>query len=114
MDMLYGECPDLLFVNGFHMGIQGAAWATIISQALSAVLCLGYILLKFRDIIPEKDEWKPVEGQYSELLTTGLAMGFMCCKAQSMDWERQSLRRIQRQEKCSIYLRYHFIVWEMQ
>ena len=45
--------------------------------ALSAVLCLGYILLKFRDIIPEKDEWKPVEGQYSELLTTGLAMGFM-------------------------------------
>jgi len=68
---------DLLFVNGFHMGIQGAAWATIISQALSAVLCLGYILLKFRDIIPEKDEWKPVEGQYSELLTTGLAMGFM-------------------------------------
>ena len=59
------------------MGIQGAAWATIISQALSAVLCLGYILLKFRDIIPEKDEWKPVEGQYSELLTTGLAMGFM-------------------------------------
>ena len=65
---------DLLFVNGFHMGIQGAAWATIISQALSAVLCLGYILLKFRDIIPEKDEWKPVEGQYSELRTTGLAM----------------------------------------
>ena len=54
---------DLLFVNGFHMGIQGAAWATIISQALSAVLCLGYILLKFRDIIPEKDEWKQVEGQ---------------------------------------------------
>ena len=41
------------------------------------MLCLGYILLKFRDIIPEKDEWKPVEGQYSELLTTGLAMGFM-------------------------------------
>ena len=38
----------------------------------------------------------------------------LCCKAQSMDWERQSLRRIQRQEKCSIYLRYHFIVWEMQ
>ena len=72
-----GDSRTPLFVNGFHMGIQGAAWATIISQALSAVLCLGYILLKFRDIIPEKDEWKPVEGQYSELLTTGLAMGFM-------------------------------------
>ena len=64
---------DLLFVNGFHMGIQGAAWATIISQALSAVLCLGYILLKFRDIIPEKDEWKPVEGQYNGLGTAIVA-----------------------------------------
>ena len=29
---------DLLFVCVFHMGIEGAAWATIIAQAISAVL----------------------------------------------------------------------------
>lgn len=68
---------DLLFVNGFSMGIKGAAWATILSQALAAVLCLFYMLFRFREILPKRDEWKPVEGQYKELLTTGLAMGFM-------------------------------------
>lgn len=31
---------DLLFVIGFHMGIAGVAWATIISQMISAVLIL--------------------------------------------------------------------------
>ncbi len=31
---------DLLFVVGFHMGIDGVAWATIIAQAVSAVLIL--------------------------------------------------------------------------
>lgn len=32
---------DLLFILSFHMGIAGAAWATVISQAVSAVgLCL--------------------------------------------------------------------------
>lgn len=30
---------DLLFVAVFHMGTAGAAWATILSQAISAVLC---------------------------------------------------------------------------
>ena len=29
---------DLLFVCVFRMGIEGAAWATIIAQAISAVL----------------------------------------------------------------------------
>lgn len=31
---------DLLFVAVFHMGVAGAAWATIISQGISALLCL--------------------------------------------------------------------------
>jgi len=31
---------DLLFVLAFHMGVRGVAWATILSQALSAVLVI--------------------------------------------------------------------------
>lgn len=31
---------DLLFVAGFHWGVGGAAFATVISQGLSAVLCI--------------------------------------------------------------------------
>lgn len=34
---------DLAFIIFFHMGVAGAAWATIISQGVSAVLCLLYI-----------------------------------------------------------------------
>lgn len=68
---------DLLFVKVFEMGIDGAAWATIVSQALCAGLCLGYILLKFRDILPKRGEWKLEMREYGELLSSGLAMGFM-------------------------------------
>lgn len=35
---------DLLFVGGFRMGVGAAALATVISQALSAVLCLAKLL----------------------------------------------------------------------
>ncbi|MEI3176181.1 MAG: MATE family efflux transporter [Lachnospiraceae bacterium] len=38
---------DILFIVPFHMGVAGAAWATILSQLLSAVLCLVYALKKF-------------------------------------------------------------------
>lgn len=31
---------DILFVSQFNMGVPGVAWATIISQSISAVLCL--------------------------------------------------------------------------
>lgn len=70
---------DLLFVKGMQLGIQGAAGATVISQALSGFLCLGYILWKFRSLIPKGEEWQPQEGQYSALITTGLSMGLMSC-----------------------------------
>lgn len=37
-------CLDLLFVGGFHGGVAAAAMATIIAQALSALLCLIRLL----------------------------------------------------------------------
>ncbi len=41
---------DVLFVAGFNMGVDGAAWATIISQAISGVLCM-IRLLRMKDIL---------------------------------------------------------------
>jgi len=35
---------DILFIRQFHMGVGGAAFATIISQFISAGLCLGQLL----------------------------------------------------------------------
>lgn len=40
---------DLLFVAWYGWGIQGAAWATIIAQALSALLCFAYV----KRVLPE-------------------------------------------------------------
>lgn len=70
---------DLLFVRVFQWGIEGAAYATIISQALTGILCGGYLVLKFREILPEGDEWQLEEGQYGNLITSGLSMGLMGC-----------------------------------
>ena len=37
---------DLLLIIVFHMGVPGAAYATVISQGVSGLLCLLYIVLK--------------------------------------------------------------------
>lgn len=70
---------DLLFVCVFHWGIEGAAYATIIAQAMSGIMCGSFILKKFREILPKKDDWKPEKGQYVDLIWTGLSMALMGC-----------------------------------
>lgn len=44
---------DLFFVAKLQMGVQGAAWATLISQAISAVLSFSFLLKKLRKIETE-------------------------------------------------------------
>ncbi|NSW90695.1 MAG: MATE family efflux transporter [Firmicutes bacterium] len=53
---------DVLFVAVFGMGVAGAAWATVISQGVSAILCLIYVyarveLLRIlpKDMVFDKD-----------------------------------------------------------
>ena len=38
---------DFFTILVLHMGVEGAAWATIISQAVSGILCLFYMKRKF-------------------------------------------------------------------
>jgi len=38
---------DLLFVIAFNGGVAGVAWATVISQAISSVLCIAYMWKKY-------------------------------------------------------------------
>ena len=51
---------DLMFIIGFHMGVEGPAFATIISQAFSGVLCL--ILMRRRSKVLSL---QPGEGGFS-------------------------------------------------
>lgn len=70
---------DLLFVKAFGWGINGAAYATIIAQAVAGFSCLIYMLHHYKEILPGKSEWKVDKEEYKNLITTGLAMGLMSC-----------------------------------
>ena len=66
---------DLLFVIGFRRGIAGAALATVISQGVSAILCVrhlmrlpGYMRLDFRKLKLHRSLMK-------ELISLGLPAG---------------------------------------
>lgn len=48
---------DLLFIITFNMGTAGAALATVISQGVSGVCCLIYILYKVPVLRPGKGKW---------------------------------------------------------
>lgn len=64
---------DFLFILFFNWGVEGAGWATVISQAVSAIGLCFYIFLKFPELrIGRKDmhmEWKTVReiASYSAL-----------------------------------------------
>lgn len=69
---------DYLFVGPMHMGIDGAGYATIISQAVCALVCVIYMLIRTRDLFPQgKQEWLPEKTVYSKLLPLGFSMALM-------------------------------------
>lgn len=68
---------DLLFVGQFQLGIRGAGFATLIAQALSTILCWGYIYQKRRVLIPEKRHFEVDKTLYRDMLGQGLSMGLM-------------------------------------
>ncbi|MCI8663181.1 MAG: MATE family efflux transporter [Hungatella sp.] len=68
---------DILFITRFNMGVKGAAVATVISQGISVVFCILYILQKTRILVPEKAHFAVDKDMYKELLGQGFSMGFM-------------------------------------
>ncbi len=66
---------DLLFIVTFHWGVFGAAFATVLSQAVSGILCLILIIKKFDLLHLKREDWK-LDWDYSRyLLIMGLPMG---------------------------------------
>ena len=49
---------DLVFIIVFHMGAAGAAYATVISQGVSGIACLIYIIKKVPDLHLKREDWK--------------------------------------------------------
>ena len=50
---------DLVFIIVFHMGAAGAAIATVISQGVSGLLCLVYIVKKVPMLRMGREDWHP-------------------------------------------------------
>ena len=48
---------DIYFIVSLHMGVAGAAIATTMSQALSAIGLFVYVFFQQRDLLPQKEYW---------------------------------------------------------
>ena len=65
---------DLVFIIVFDMGTPGAAWATVISQGISGILCLVYIVWKVPLLHMSRDDWRPAGNILGVQLRIGLPM----------------------------------------
>lgn len=70
---------DYLFILGFRMGVQGAAYATVLAQLLSVVLCLIRIFRKFPILHIQKEDFRFDRELIAEMYKSGLSMGLMSC-----------------------------------
>lgn len=66
---------DIVLIVNVDMGVAGAAYATIISQGFSAILCLVYILKKFKILKLKKRHFKNNKEYNKEHLRIGFPMG---------------------------------------
>lgn len=68
---------DYGFILCLHTGVEGAAYATVIAQAVSAFLCFLYMRRKYPQLTLKKEDFKPDMALYKKLFGAGLSMGFM-------------------------------------
>lgn len=65
---------DLFFIIVFHMGAAGAAIATIISQGVSGLLCLLYIIKKVPVLHMTREDWHPTGVLLRKQIQIGIPM----------------------------------------
>ena len=66
---------DLALILIFEMGVSGAAWATVISQGVSGILCLLYMKKKYEVLKLSKEEWQVDKDCMRKLCNVGIPMG---------------------------------------
>jgi putative MATE family efflux protein len=68
---------DILFVGYMDMGVKGAAYATVIAQAISAGMELYYIAKACPILHIRREYLRPDRRMIAELLSTGISMAMM-------------------------------------
>ena len=66
---------DLAFILAFRWGVAGAAVATVVSQAVSGLACLVYMIRRFPILHVTRDERRPSLAACGTLCAIGLPMG---------------------------------------
>lgn len=66
---------DLVFIQVFHSGVAGAAYATVISQGVAALLCLVYMIWKFPLLRITGADWQYSWSHIRRMLGIGIPMG---------------------------------------
>lgn len=66
---------DLVFVAVLPMGVKGAAYATVLAQAVSAVACFFYVRKKYEILHLKKEDMKFSWNSAGRLMMMGLPMG---------------------------------------
>lgn len=66
---------DLICIISLDMGVAGAAVATVVSQAVSGIFCLVYMIKKFPLLHMEQGEWKVNIHYMGTLCGMGVPMG---------------------------------------
>ncbi|MBU3804385.1 MAG: MATE family efflux transporter [Candidatus Cellulosilyticum pullistercoris] len=68
---------DYLLILGFHTGVAGAAYATVISQSVAAIMCFVYIWKRYPMLHLRKSDFIRDSKLEKSLLISGLSMGMM-------------------------------------
>ncbi len=67
---------DIVLIVNFDMGVAGAGYATIISQAVASILCVIYMQKKFEILRLTKQDFKYNFSIIKNLITIGVPMAF--------------------------------------
>lgn len=64
---------DPIFIFGMNMGVEGAAWATVISQAFSALWTVGFLISKRSSLTIKVKAMKPEFGIIGKTMALGVS-----------------------------------------
>ncbi len=70
---------DLLFVIAFDMGVKGVAYATVIAQFVSALICFVQLIRHRKEMYLTDMDWKPDLHIAMLIVKTGVPSAFQSC-----------------------------------
>lgn len=75
LSSLLNVALDIVFIVIFRMGVAGAGWATLLSQLISGLLCLVFMIKRFPLLHLRREDLRLRKVYARHLLSMGLPMG---------------------------------------